>query len=192
MIRTVNLHGNLAELYGRDFRFDVATAAEAVRALCVQLRGFRQTVARGEYQVLVGGAYLDEEEIQMEIASAAPIDIVPVPSGSKDNGVLKVILGVALIGIGIWAVGTGGLFGISALSQSTVIGMGAGMALNGLGMMLSPTPTLSSSEKPDDTPSYVFSSALNITEEGNCIPLCYGTFLCGSLVTGSGLSVKDY
>lgn len=192
MLRTVNLHGNLAELYGRDFSLDISTAAEAVRALCTQLRGFRQTLAKGEYQVLVGGACLDETEIQMEILSTAPIDIVPVPTGSKDSGVLKVILGVALIGIGVWAVGTNGLFGVSALSKSTVIAMGAGLALNGLGLMLSPTPTLESSESADDMPSYVFSSALNITEEGNCIPLCYGVFMCGSLVTGSGLSVKDY
>lgn len=190
MIRTVNLHGNLAELYGRDFRLDVASAAEAVRALCVQLRGFRQTVAKGEFQVLVGGAYLDEEELPMEIGPDTQIDIVPVPVGSKNSGGwIKVILGVALLGYGLLLGGSTGLFGIGA---KTFIQMGAGLALSGLGLLLSPTPTLSNSEKPDDLPSYVFNGALNITEEGNCIPLCYGTFLCGSLVVSSGLSIEDY
>lgn len=191
MLRTINLHGELAASFGRQFCLDISSANEAVRALSVQLRGFRQVIALGEYHVLVGGAYLSEDEILMEISSSADIDIVPVPAGSKDSGVLKVILGVALIGIS-FGVGASGLFGIEALSKSVVMGMGAGLALNGLGLMMSPTPTLSSSESADDTPSYVFSSALNITEEGNCIPLCYGVFVCGSLVTGSGLSVKDY
>lgn len=169
---------------------DVASVSEAVRALCVQLRGFRGTVARGEYQVLVGGAYLDEEELPMEIGSDARIDIVPVPAGSKNSsGWIKVILGVALLAYGAFLGGATGILGIQA---QTFIQMGAGLALSGLGLLLSPTPTLSNSEKPDDLPSYVFNGALNITEEGNCIPLCYGTFLCGSLVVSSGLSLEDY
>lgn len=190
MIRTVNLHGILAERYGGRFQLDVMSVTEAVRALCVQLRGFRQTVARGEFQVLVDGAYLDEEELPMEIGSDTQIDIVPVPVGSKDSGGwIKVILGVALLGYGAFLSGATGIFGISA---NTFIQMGAGLALSGLGLLLSPTPTLSNSEKPDDLPSYVFNGALNIAEEGNCIPLCYGTFLCGSLVVSSGLSIEDY
>lgn len=169
---------------------DVASVSEAVRALCVQLRGFRGTVARGEYQVLVGGAYLDEEELPMEIGSDARIDIVPVPVGSKNSsGWIKVILGVALLAYGAFLGGATGILGIQA---QTFIQMGAGLALSGLGLLLSPTPTLSNSEKPDDLPSYVFNGALNITEESNCIPLCYGTFLCGSLVVSSGLSLEDY
>lgn len=193
MIRKINLHGNLAVQYGGQFNLDVMSVAEAVRALCVQLRGFRGTVARGEYQVLVGGAYLGEEELPMEIGSDAPIDIVPVPTGSKEGGWLKVILGVALIGIGMWAAATpamGGTF--LGIESAMYIKMGAGLALSGIGLLLSPTPTLANSEKPDDLPSYVFSGALNIAEEGNCIPLCYGTFLCGSLVVSSGLSLEDY
>lgn len=192
MLRSVCLHGNLAERFGKQYSLDVLSAAEAVRALCTQLRGFRQTVAQGEYHVLVDGSYLDESELLLEIGSPAQIDIVPVPAGSKNSGLLKVILGVALIGIGFWAVGSGGLFGISALSSKTVMALGAGMALSGIGMMLSPTPTVDTAEKPDDMPSYVFNGALNITEEGNCIPLCYGVFMCGSLVVSSGLTVKDY
>lgn len=210
MIREVNLHGVLAERYGREFRLDVMSVTEAVRALCVQLRGFRNTVARGEFQVLVGGSHLGEDELDMEIGSDARIDIVPVPAGSKNSsGWIKVVLGVALLGWGYsvassamassaaagasigWAnaLGTAVLPGITA---KTFMTLGAGMALSGLGLLLSPTPVLSSNEKPDDMPSYIFSGALNIAEEGNCIPLCYGTFLCGSLVVSSGLSIEDY
>lgn len=206
MIREVNLHGVLAERYGGEFRLDVMSVTEAVRALCVQLRGFRNTVARGEFQVLVGGSHLGEDELDMEIGSDARIDIVPVPAGSKNSsGWVKVVLGVALLGWGLSvasaaAVGGGTTLGAALASQAVIPGitaktfvtLGAGMALSGLGLLLSPTPVLSSNEKPDDMPSYIFSGALNIAEEGNCIPLCYGTFLCGSLVVSSGLSIEDY
>lgn len=194
MIREINLHGNLAEQFGGQFRLDVMSTTEAVRALCVQLRGFRSMVARGEYQVLVGGTYLDEDEICMEIGSNAPIDIVPVPVGSKDSGGwIKVILGVALLSVGFIA-GSAGMAAkvIGGITASNFVQLGAGLALSGLGLLLSPTPTLNNSERPDDMPSYVFNGALNITEEGNCIPLCYGTFLCGSLVVSAGLSIEDY
>lgn len=201
MIREINLHGNLAEQFGEQFRLDVMSATEAVRALCVQLRGFRSTVARGEYQVLVGGSHLDEDEICMEIDSSAPIDIVPVPVGSKNSGGwIKVVLGVALIAYGGFSLGgfaamSGGsaaIPGVLGIQAMTFVKLGAGLALSGLGLLLSPTPMLSNSEKPDDMPSYIFNGALNIAEEGNCIPLCYGKFLCGSLVISSGLSIEDY
>lgn len=209
MIREVNLHGVLAERYGREFRLDVMSVTEAVRALCVQLRGFRNTVARGEFQVLVGGSHLGEDELDMEIGSDARIDIVPVPVGSKNSsGWIKVVLGVALLGWGLsvassamaagavggstgWASALGTTI-FPGITAKTFVTLGAGMALSGLGLLLSPTPVLSSNEKPDDMPSYIFSGALNIAEEGNCIPLCYGTFLCGSLVVSSGLSIEDY
>lgn len=191
MLRTINLHGELADCFGRSFSLDVASVSESVRALCTQLRGFRQVVARGEYHVLVGGAYLNEDELSLIIDSDAPVDIIPVPAGSKNNGWIKVILGIALLSIG-GMINSNLIGGIFAGKASAFFTMGAGMMLNGIALMISPTPTLSSAEKPEDTPSYIFGGALNITEEGNCIPLCYGSFLCGSLVISSGLTVEDY
>lgn len=210
MIREVKLHGALAERYGGQFQLNVMSVTEAVRALSVQLRGFRNIIARGEFQILVGGANLGEDELNLEIYSNAPIDIVPVPIGSKSSsGWIKVVLGVALLGWGFSVAATAlnasvaagvsigwtnamGTAVIGNISAQTFMTLGAGMVLSGVGLLLSPTPVLSSNEKPDDMPSYIFSGALNIGEEGNCIPLCYGTFLCGSLVVSSGLSIEDY
>ncbi len=40
--KRIRLYGDMAKRFGREFRLDVATAAEAIRALCVIKPGFRQ------------------------------------------------------------------------------------------------------------------------------------------------------
>ena len=116
--------------------------------------------------------------------------LIPVPNGSKKNGLLKVILGVAMIGIGWAAMGAAKAAGIaaSAFSKQLVV-MGAGMVLNGVSQMISPAPTLDTgtSEGAATKQSYIFSSGANIGEEGNVIPLVYGKFWCGSLVLSAGM-----
>jgi predicted phage tail protein len=41
MLRKIVLHGRLGKRFGRSFMLDVASPAEALRALVLQLRGFR-------------------------------------------------------------------------------------------------------------------------------------------------------
>lgn len=202
MNREIVLHGALAEKFGGSFFLDVASAAEAVRALASQLRGFSAAVRKGEYQVKLDDTYIDESELPLCMGSARALHIIPVPCGSKNGGVFKVILGIALIGIGFavnagafafsgaggWTAAGNTLFGIGA---KTFLALGAGMALSGIAMMLSPTPTVESNEKADDTPSHLFNGAINITEEGNCVPLCYGIFMCGSVVVSCGMTSSD-
>lgn len=192
MMREVVLHGAL-EKFGRSFYFDVKTVQEAVHALTSQVRGLYKTIRSGEFRVLADHIELGESEISMDLGLVQKIHITPVPVGSKDGGVFKVILGVALLGVG-FAIGAsatigGGLF--AGLSGKTFLMLGAGFMLNGIGQMLSPTPTVSTNESADDKPSYIFTSPLNITEEGNCIPCAYGSPYCSTLVISSGFSVDD-
>lgn len=193
MMRELVLHGALGERFGARYRLDVATAREAVHALVCQLDGLRRAILRGEFQVLADeDSYLGEDEIDLELGRVKRVHLVPVPAGSKRAGVLKVILGVALLGIGLGIgapnVISHGLF--AGLAGKTFITLGAGFMLNGIGQMLSPSPTLESREKPDDRPSYLFSSPINITEEGNCVPVAYGSPFCSTLVISSGYSTE--
>lgn len=202
MNREIVLYGALAEKYGRSFLLDVSSAAEAVRALASQLKGFANEMRKGEYQVKIDETYIDENELLLTLGRANALHFIPVPCGSKNDGILKVILGIALIGIGFavssgafafsgvggWTAMGNTLFGIGA---KTFLALGAGLAMSGLAMMLSPTPTLESNESADDTPSYLFNGAINITEEGNCVPLCYGVFMCGSVVVSCGMTSSD-
>ena len=193
MLRQLVLEGSLAQ-FGGPFVFDVATVQEAVHALTSQIRGAYAAIRKGEFLVYADDVPLEENEVGFDLGSVAKVRVVPVPVGSKNGGVFKVILGVALLGVGL-AVGTGGLAlgALGTISQGTLITMGAGMMLSGIGQMLSPSPSMSvgDSEKADNKTSYLFSGAVNVCEEGNCVPVVYGKAYCGSIVVSSGQSVDD-
>lgn len=193
MMREVVLHGALGAEFGERFRVDVETVQEAVHALTCQIRGLYRAILRGEFQVIADETtYFDELEVILSLGKVEKIHIVPVPAGSKRAGVLKVILGVALIGIG-FAVGWGNTIGhglLAGMSGKTFMMLGAGFFLNGVGQMMSPSPTLESNEKPNDRPSYLFSSPVNIGEEGNCLPVAYGAPYCSTLTVSSGYDTE--
>ena len=194
-LKQVVLHGYLGDEFGPVFNLDVDTPAEAVRALAVQLKGFAQSVRRGEFRVLRGSPkkkhrMLDEEECQARFGTSSELHIVPVPIGSKRNGLLKVILGVVLIGVG-FIIGPSVALGFAGMTGQTLFTLGAGMFLNGLGQLLSPTPTVDSNEGADTKQSYLFGGCVNLVEEGNIIPLAYGQCWCGSLVLSAGMDVKE-
>lgn len=196
-LKKIVLHGYLKE-FGVSFDLDVSTPAEAVRALRVQIKGFEAAIRKGEFRVIRGKNKLknaiEERELLATFGRAEKLHIVPVAIGSKNNGLLKVILGVALIGVsfavGAGALGAqGALFGIKA---GTFLTLGAGMLLNGIGQMLSPTPETESNESPASRPSYMFGGAQNLTQEGNIIPVAYGKKVwCGSLVVSAGMDVQE-
>ena len=193
MLRQLVLEGSLAQ-FGGPFTFDVASVQEAVHALTTQIRGTYRAIRQGEFLVFADDVQLEEDETGFDLGTVSKIRIVPVPAGSKNPGVFKVILGVALLGVG-FAVGASGLSlgALGTIGQSTFFTMGAGMMLSGIGMMISPSPSMSvgDSEKADNKTSYLFNSAVNICEEGNCVPVVYGKAYCGSIVVSSGQSVDD-
>ena len=194
MLRQLVLEGSLAQ-FGGPFTFDVASVQEAVHALTSQIKGTYRAIRKGEFLVFADDVQLEEDETCFDLGSVSRIRIVPVPTGSKNQGVFKVILGVALLGVGL-AVGAGLIGAKSAflgIASKTWITMGAGMALSGIGMMISPSPSMSvgDSEKADNKTSYLFNSAVNICEEGNVVPVVYGKAYCGSIVVSSGQSVDD-
>lgn len=194
MLRQLVLEGSLAQ-FGGPFTFNVASVQEAVHALTTQIKGTYRAIRQGEFLVFADDVQLEEDETCFDLGSVSRIRIVPVPTGSKNQGVFKVILGVALLGVGL-AVGAGLIGAKSAflgIASKTWITMGAGMALSGIGMMISPSPSMSvgDNEKADNKTSYLFNSAVNICEEGNVVPVVYGKAYCGSIVVSSGQSVDD-
>lgn len=193
MMREVILHGALGVKYGERYRVDVKTVQEAVHALTCQIKGMYRSILNGEFQVIADeGMYFDESEIMLDLGDVQRVHIVPVPAGSKRGGVLKVILGIALIGVG-FAIGVGNTIGgglLAGMSGKSFLMLGAGFLLNGIGQIMSPSPTLESNEKPNDRPSYLFSSPLNIAEEGNCLPVAYGSPFCSTLVVSSGYETE--
>src|SRR5690242_15349739 len=106
MMRTIVLHGALAARFGTSFELDVKNPSEAIRALILQLRGFRQMLREGDFKVIRAREHvadsLDLDELKLRLGRANEIHIVPVIAGSA-SGWGKVLAGVAIIGLAIAA-----------------------------------------------------------------------------------------
>ena len=193
-MRTVRLYGHLGKQFGRVHRLDVASPAEAVRALSANYPGFNAA--------LVGHApgyrmQVAEELIALDLMAfqgSADIRIIPVVAGAK-NGIGQILIGALVLaaafatgGISLGATGlvTSGLVGQMALS------FGASLLIGGVTQMLIGAPkTGGASNAPANTPNYSFNGAVNTIAQGNPVPICYGRLIVGSQVISAALTVEQ-
>lgn len=189
-IRTIRLYGKLGARFGRVHRLAVANAAEAARALCVLLPGFKQELATSEergirYAVFVGKENVGEDRLH-EPPGGQDIRIAPVLHGSKRGGVLQTIVGVVLVVVGAVISYFGGGLG------APIMKIGAAMILGGVVQMLSPQPRgLSAKDSPNNGASYNFNGPVNTTAQGNPVPILYGRLVVGSAVISGGVYAED-
>lgn len=207
MMRTIHLHGHLKKKFGATHRFDVATAAEALRALnCAFPGDFVTALQAGSYRLVRGdkstGMRLDIDLVSSLKLGAADLHLIPAAVGaSNGKGVGKAILGAVLVGAAIFmapaTAGAGILGGMSAVAP---IGMGVtwgNIALVGLGLALSGASTLlagntngARDEKKDET-SHTINGPSNIAGEGSAIPLIYGEVITGSVTVSFDANIED-
>jgi predicted phage tail protein len=212
---TIVLHGDLQK-FGGPFNFDVASPADAIRALCAQLKGFRRRLAEGQFRVvrksMAGERDLYLEAITSRLRPSHELHIVPVVAGSGGGGSGKAMIGIAIIaaaftfGAGAFiAAGDFALAGTAmsatafsvagfSVSFASIAGFGAAMLLGGVASMLSPTPrtqTPGSSVGQDTNSSFTFNGPVNVTQQGSAVPLAYGRFTCGSVVISSALTAEQ-
>ncbi len=196
-MRKIYLHGELGEKFGFEIELDVQTAAEAVRALCVNFEGFEAVMRHGEFHVVRGhdidkGRDLDLELCQTYRLGKAPLHIAPYVAGSKRGGILKVVLGVALIGAAF-------LFSGGALATAVAPGMlgggftygnmallGVALAVGGISQML--TPQEKDNKKED---SYLFNGPGNTYDQGGALPLVYGEVITGGVLASIGVDIEQ-
>lgn len=184
-LKTIRLYGKLGAKFGRVHQLAVANAAEAVRALCVLLPGFESHLAHapGGYTVFYGKENISPDQLKYP-SGRDDIRIAPVPAGAKSGGVFAVVLGVVLIVAGAF---TGG----ATLGPGLKL-LGAGLAIGGVMMMLSPQPQGSASaDSSANNPSYAFNGAVNTEAQGNPVPLLYGELIVGSSVISGGVYAED-
>lgn len=188
-MKTVRLYGELREKFGKEFHFDVKSPAEAIRALCVTVKGFEGYLRKhGEdaYKVF-SGARNTSESLHDPISDSEVIRIAPVVQGS--SGAQRIVVGVLMI-VAAYFLGPAGAGAISAATQTTVYGMGASMILGGIAQLLSPQQSVKSGESAENTPSYNFNGPVNTTAQGHPVPLIYGRMIVGSAVISAGYTTK--
>jgi predicted phage tail protein len=159
MLRTIHLHGALADTYGPSFRLAVASPAEAIRALCTQLPGLERAIADGgAFRCIVGKQIVKGRALGSTTAPkpGEPImpvarelhqpwrrgeedfHLVPAVRGRGRGGAAKIIIGVVLIAASIMTAGAAGALGgmLSGAAGSTAAfgtAMSAGVgALGGI------------------------------------------------------------
>ena len=197
MLKEVKLYGELAEKYGKDWLLDVNSPSEAVRALSANNPSFRNFVGASQdrgvgYKVMVGKTYLEKEEEIYNPSGRQEIKIIPVVLGAKKEGLGAIILGVALIAMGVHPgvmTSLTGAVGATAATAITgaLVSTGFSLILGGIAQLLAPTP-----EEIKDDPNYAFNGALNTTQQGVAVPLCYGQLMIGGAVISSGVTSEDY
>lgn len=200
-MKTIILTGRLGKKFGRTFKFDVASPAEAVRALCTLIDGFEQEIRKGAYRIIKqyqDGNLLSHSENDLALSfgeRAHVLRIEPAKIGAK-SGIFNVILGVVLVGAAFLLTG-----GTLAATAFTAFGYGVTggqlalvgglMALSGVSSMLASTMMQQDSET--EPSSFMISSPTNWAEQGHPVPLVYGyNVFCGSVVVSSGINTEDF
>lgn len=192
MIRTIRLHGDLGNHFPSSLRMDVDSCAEAIRALCAMLPGFRDNIQNGSYRVVAGPLSVatprDADEIPYGLGSSIDeIHFVPVVAGGKDEeGLGKVLLGTVLIAASFVIPGSAAIFGksLGAISGQ----MGVSLALGGVGQMLSASssPGSESSEA-----SELFSGSPNQAIPGSAIPVIFGEYETNVKIVSAAVHLED-
>jgi predicted phage tail protein len=190
----VILYGFLAEKYGKHHKINAKSPAEVIRAFCANFKDFKDSIiqdGQAHYKVLAGGDNRSNQQ-GLHTGTSKTIKIIPTVSGKGGFG--KILLGAALIVASFYLPGATYFSAASSFSinaSAIAAGLGTSLLLGGISQLLFSPPKAKSNqgEKPDNLPSYAFSGAVNVTGEGNPVPLCYGKLRVGSQVISTGLSV---
>ncbi len=196
-VRTIHLHGEMADIFGGSFRLDVDTLPMAFRALGAQLRGFRAYVAARSFRLVRGasiaaGREIGEDEIGMRLSG--DLHVVPVIAGSgggREAGVGKLVAGVAIAAVAWWAAPAAAAGGMGAtvfggVTYGNIAGFGLMVALAGASSLLTTQPKKRARDQ-----STLFGQSVNVAEEGATIPWVWGEAIIGSVVASGGISAED-
>ena len=212
-MKVIKVYGALRERLGQcRFELNVATPAQAIKALCVNFPGLDKWLIDSEqdgvaYRVRVGKQEATADDpslLGLPWSEREVFSITPVVAGAG-GGFGRFIFGGLLIGASFLFPGAG-LFGSSAfgvfgpLAPSTIgalttVGtalsaVGAGLVLTGVSQIISPTPPSGLELKEANRiQNFSFSGITNTSQQGLAVPIAYGRLFVGSAVISSGLDV---
>ncbi|MBO9552237.1 hypothetical protein [Pseudomonas sp.] len=183
-MKTIHLHGALGSQFGGPFRLDVRDPAEAVRALLVQLPGFREALEAGHWHVLRGSLEqadaLGEEGLVVALGAAEELHILPAIEGA--GGVMNIVSGITMV---VWGAMTG---------NYGMIKKGFNKTTGGVTSLFSQTPKsndYAGRESADERPSFLFDGPTNTSTQGLPVPVIYGRVRTGSIVVSAGLTAEE-
>lgn len=206
MLRNVYLYGEMAEKFGKSFRFDIVKPIEAVQALEANFPGkVLNYVKKNNFYFVVGDKEETISEQQLTFMMKGDIHLIPEASGAGNSkGFAQVIIGIAIVGLAIAASGglAAGASFAASMSATSALGVsygsialfGATLALGGISQLLAPDPVVqdfTQREHPEDRGSFIFNGPVNRTEQGGPVPVIYGEVFTGSVVISVGVVAED-
>jgi predicted phage tail protein len=205
---TIRLLGEAGRRFGRVFRLAVGSAAEAVRALCVQLPELRLFLVNSADQGIAWRVVTEDpmglSEDELDWPCSKRVVLAPQPTGRGAVG--RIIAGVALVAFAILVPGIGGgvaatIFGTAFSSTALGIGsIGLSLIFGGVAQLLTPTPKMpgadfgstTQADRSDQLKSALFDKSNANTVQGDVVPVLYGERLIGSLaVLSFGVEIQN-
>ncbi|MFU8927584.1 tail assembly protein [Acinetobacter puyangensis] len=214
MLKTIKLYGVLAEKFGKQFKLDVASPKEAMRALSVMIPGFEKFMIHAHEQGLGFAIFLDQgisnrrgkkrvscydaaskrhitgenigiDQVDMTTSSSV-IKIVPrVLGAGGNNGLIQVVLGVVMVAVGYFT------FGATSAYGAALIGAGIGMTVGGIASMLMPTVTAQDQNQDGNKANFGFGGAVTTVAQGNPVPILRGEREIGGFIASAGQYTED-
>ena len=192
MLKTIKLYGILAKKFGKEFRLDVESTREAMRALSSQIQGFEKFMLHAhemglEFVVFQDKHNIGESEIDMNTC-AKVIKVVPRVMGA--GGAAQAILGAVLVVVGVLV--TIGTLGGGAPLGAALIGAGVGMMVGGIAMMMMPKIDTTQDQNQDGNKANKgFGGAVTTVAQGSPVPLLYGQREVGGFIVSAAQYPED-
>lgn len=206
-MKTVKLYGHLGKQFGKVHIYDVRTPVEAIRALKANFKGFESALLDNKYagyKIIIGNEDRSTTE-QLYYPADDTIKIIPVVAGAGGDGgsIGMIIVGVVLVAAAIItqqyyvlpAIAEATAAGTTVATAVTVAGyaataamvVGASLVMTGVSNLLYSPNTPASRDAEEQITSTYFNGAVNLTTQGNPVPLAYGKIRVGSQVVSAGL-----
>lgn len=146
------------------------------------------------YACFIGKENIGEGGLQYPVGDD-DIRIAPMILGSGRGGMFQIILGAALIIAAPYmaaAAFNAGAMGLTAAIATYAPMLGWAMALGGVAQLLVKQPQgLTGVESPDNGASYNFNGPVNVTAQGNPVPILYGEAIVGSVMVSGDIYSED-
>ena len=194
-MKVVKVYGALRERLGQcRFEFDVATPAQAIKALCVNFPGLDKWLIDSEkdgigYRVAVSKEKITEQDMTglfMPFSEKEVFSITPVIAGAG-RGFGQILAGIALVAVAVAV--PAATFGLKSMLGVGLFG--GSLILQGIANAISPQPGVPEFDESSQLESFSFSNVVNTSRQGLPVPIAYGRVFVGSAVISSGTDVDE-
>ena len=183
----------------------VKSVSEAMRAMESQFKGFNSFIRRkGHYKIVRGDNVMDDNKTINNKELELPFEdtiwhFMPIAAGAAGKAVQHLI-GFTLVTLSVvgmylapWAAPVWIMMTQKGFQmQCDSIGMSELGVIGNPMSLLEPDKPKPVSQDREETASYLFDGAVNISDPGAVVPVAYGETFVGSIVASFGIKTEAY